>query len=63
MSHDVVIIGTGALCILSQVAYQFVENGAPNFPLMAVGASLLAGYPLIRLGDQAGPPDPPTPPS
>ena len=52
--RDLVIIGTGTVCILSQVLFQFIANGAPNFPVMAVGASLLAGYPLVRMGDHQG---------
>ena len=56
--RDLVIIGTGSICILSQVLYQFTQGGAPNFPVMAVGASLLAGYPLVRLGDHQGTKEP-----
>jgi hypothetical protein len=56
--RDLVIIGVGTACILSQVVYQFVENGPPNFPVMAIGASLLAGYPLVRLGDHQGTKEP-----
>jgi hypothetical protein len=57
-ARDVLILGAGLTCILSQIVYQF-QGGAPSFPVMAIGASLLAGYPLVRIGDHAKGIDPP----
>jgi hypothetical protein len=49
--RDVITLTIGATCVLSQVILQF-QGGEPNIPLLTAGVSLLAGYPLLKLGDQ-----------
>lgn len=53
MQHlrDVATLGVGVALCLSQVIIQF-QHGEPSIPLITAGVSLLAGYPLTKLGDR-----------
>lgn len=48
--RDVLLIGTGVICVGSQIVFQF-RGGDPSFLVMAAGITLLTGYPLLRMGE------------
>lgn len=49
--RDVIVLTVGCTLCLSQVLVQF-QHGDPNLPMLTAGVSLLAGYPLVKLGDR-----------
>ena len=49
--RDVVILTVGSSLCLSQILIQ-LQNHPPNIPMLTAGVSLLAGYPLTKLGDR-----------
>jgi hypothetical protein len=49
--RDVIVLTVGASLCLSQMLVQW-QGGEPNIPMLTAGVSLLAGYPLVKLGDR-----------
>lgn len=49
--RDLVVLTVGASLCLSQILIQ-MQGAVPNIPMLTAGVSLLAGYPLTKLGDR-----------
>jgi hypothetical protein len=49
--RDVLTLAIGSALCLSQVILQF-QGGEPSIILITAGVSLLAGYPLLKVGDR-----------
>lgn len=52
VARDVLVLGLGTVCIFSQIVFQMVMQGEPNYLVIGAGVTLITGYPLIRRGDQ-----------
>ncbi len=49
--RDIVVLTIGSSLCLSQILIQLQQHPV-NIPMLTAGVSLLAGYPLTKLGDR-----------